>query len=227
MDHENMAAFPAGVTLLGGSPLCSGLQEALALAPNLVCADGGANNLQDDLIPDAIIGDLDSLDERESWQQRLGARLIHVAEQDSTDLEKCLLRLKAPFILGVGFLGGRIDHELAALHALVEDPRPILLIGEEDVILSAGEGISLETEPGDRLSIFPMRAVTAGPDRGLQWPVEGLHFEAGVKVGTSNETTGPVELSFDRPGAVVILPRERLDLALAGLMRRAETPGRN
>lgn len=208
-----------GVTLLGAAPDAHGLQQALAAAPTLVCADGGANKLTE--APTAIIGDLDSLEDAASWRARLGPRLIHVEEQDSTDLEKCLRHVEAAFFVCVGFLGGRLDHELAALHGLIADPRPIVMIGAEDVVLSVGRGLTLDLQPGDRFSVFPMRRIAAGPSSGLRWPLDGLVFEAGERIGTSNMATGRVTLGFDRPGAVVTLPRIRLDAALGGLLKRA------
>ena len=220
---EGRIGFPCGATLLGAAPDRAALQEALSRAPALVCADGGANGLPAGVTPEAVIGDLDSLDDVEGWAARLGPRLVRVEEQETTDLEKCLLRVEAPFLLGVGFLGGRVDHELAALHALIADPRPILLVGREDVVLSAGRALSLDLPAGVRLSLLPMRRVHAEAGAGLRWPVGGLTFEAGSRIGSSNETTGPVSLRFDRPGALVILPRGQLDAALAGLLNRAET----
>lgn len=212
--------FVSGVTLLGASPDQSGLADALALAPALICADGGANDLPEGLSPAAIIGDLDSLADRSGWARRLGPNLIEVEEQESTDLEKCLSLVKAPFLIGCGFLGGRVDHQLAALHALVAEPRPLVLIGAEDVIVSAGHAIRLELQAGDRLSLFPMRKVAAGIATGLRWRLEGPSFEAGARIGTSNEATGAVTLAFDRPGMAAILPRRRLDVALKGLLNR-------
>ncbi|WP_340109147.1 thiamine diphosphokinase [Pikeienuella sp. HZG-20] len=229
MRPEETIRVARGATLLGAGPeaaeTAGALDEALARAAALICADGGANALPAGLTPDAIIGDLDSLEDVAGWRRRLGARLIHVPEQETTDLEKCLLRVEAAFFLCVGFLGGRVDHQLAALHALITDPRPILMIGAEDVIFSAGVSLSLDLEPGDRISIFPMRTVASLSGRGLRWPVDGLRFEAGARVGTSNEATGPVTLDFDRAGAVVILPRARLDAALQGLLKQAEPRG--
>ncbi len=221
MAPNPLLAFPHGATLLGAAPEAHALDAARARAPGLVCVDGGANALPPGVTPDAIIGDLDSIEDRAGWAARLGEKLIHVAEQDSTDLEKCLMRVEAPFLIGCGFLGGRLDHELAALHALVADPRPVLLLGETDLVFSAGTGLSLDLEEGDRVSIFPMRRVEAGPGAGLGWPIEGLVFHAGEKIGTSNIATGGrATLRFDRPGAALILPRARLDAALAGLLNR-------
>ena len=49
-----------------------------------------------------------------------GAAVHAVGEQETTDLEKCLYSVEAPLFLGVGFLGGRVDHQLAAMNALVK-----------------------------------------------------------------------------------------------------------
>lgn len=210
--------FDQGVTLIGAPSGARLAPEAMALAPALVCADGGANELGD-LEPDAIIGDLDSLEDAAGWRRRLGARLIEVDDdQDSTDFEKCLARVDAPFFVGAGFLGGRIDHALAALHALVAEPRPVVLLGDEDVAVAGRTGLALALSPGDRVSIFPLRPVQVVSSSGLKWPEGGFSqtaLAAGARIGTSNEASARrVEMRFDRPGAVVILPRARLGAAL-------------
>ncbi len=214
--------FAEPVTLLGGGPArAADIAAALASAPRLVCADGGANHLAaDGPTPDAVVGDLDSLGDRAAWRRRLGAKLIAVEEQDSTDLEKCLRHVDAPFFVGAGFSGGRIDHLLAALHALVVDPRPIVLIGEEDALFSAGTRTVVDVEIGDRVSFFPIRPATATGGAGLAWSIEGLEMEAGAagpgRIGTSNRASARrVEARFDRPGVIVALPRTRLDRVVA------------
>ncbi len=214
---EKIPAYDRGVTLLGGGPApISAILDALSLAPNLVAADGGANHLAGtDLIPSAIIGDFDSLEGPGLWRDRLGDRLVRVEEQDSNDFEKCLARLDAPFFVCVGFLGGRLDHGLAALHALVNDPRPAVLIGSEDVAFAPKGEVRLTLPVGERLSIFPLRRVQASGGAGLAFPVDGLVMEAGAQIGTSNHTVAPAQsFSFDRQGAVVFLNPDRLRDAL-------------
>ena len=216
MNDSRRLRFDEGVTLVGGAPFSrSDLDMALSLAPRIVCADGGADQLPS-RTPDAVIGDLDSLSAPDVWRKRLGHRLIRVEEQDSTDLEKCLRRVEAPFFIAVGFVAGRVDHLLAALHAIICDQRPVFLVGEEDIQISAGFGFRIEARPGDRISFFPLRAVKSFGGTGLRWPLEGLDLEAGGKIATSNQATGgSVSVSFDRPGVIVSLPRDRLDRAVA------------
>lgn len=208
---------PDYITVLGGGEVNDAcLNAALMHAPRLVCADGGADAaLARGLTPEAVIGDFDSL----SPATRAAlppARLHHVAEQDSTDFEKCLQRLRAPMILGVGLLGARIDHQLAALSALLAHPhQPCLLLGSHDIAFAAPPQIALELPVGSRLSLYPLATVT-GRSRGLEWPIDGLELSPAGQIGTSNRVTGPLRLCFERPGMIVITPPEALGALLDG-----------
>ena len=190
-----------GVTLVGaGHPRPEDIEEALKLAPTLVAADGGADfAIAAGHKPVKVIGDMD------------------VSEQDSTDFEKALTRIDAPFVLATGFTAGRVDHTLAVCRALVRRIGPrTLVIGAEDVIFAAPRTLKLDVPSGTRISLFPMAAVT-GRSEGLHWPIEGLAFHPSGQIGTSNLATGPIELSFDGPGMLVILPRDALRPALTAL----------
>ena len=77
----------------------------------------------------AVIGDLDSLRDIAALE-RAGVPVHRLEEQETTDLEKCLYSVEAPLFVGLGFLGGRIDHHLAAMNALVKFARvPVVLVG--------------------------------------------------------------------------------------------------
>lgn len=109
-----------GVTLAGGGDLTSStLSEALTYAPELAAADGAAGVVWGfGHIPRAVIGDFDSIDAH--TRASLAQETLHyVGEQDSTDFEKCLTRIVAPFMLAVGFMGKQPDHEMAVYNALV------------------------------------------------------------------------------------------------------------
>ena len=206
----------SAVTLIGaGDVTAADLELALSLAPTLVAADGGAElALGFGRSPDAVIGEFDSLDPavRASLPQD---KLHHVAEQDSTDFEKTLSRTNAPAVIGVGFLGKRLDHQLAALHTLFTyQHRLCVLIGETELALLAPPSIRLATREGENVSLFPLGAVT-GQSAGLVWPIEGLNFAPGRQSGTSNRATGPVTLTMNDPGMVLILPKRLLGEVIA------------
>lgn len=212
------------ITLVGGGPVLQGdLDESLERAPISVAADGGADRMRAlGGTPDWGIGDLDSMSAvaREGFAP---GQLIRDTAQDTTDLQKCLTRIDAPLILGLGFLGGRIDHELAALSALAAHRGPpLVLIGAQDVVMHLRAPLVLALDAGMRLSLFPMCAVQ-GRSEGLRWPIDGLDLRPDGVIGTSNEVTGAVRLEADGPGLLLILPRRALAVLL-GAIALARSP---
>ncbi len=216
--NEPLLRADRPVTLIGGGAVApEDLLEAMALAPQLVAADGGADRaLAMGAMPDLVIGDLDSISEG-ARAQIPADRLHQIAEQDSTDFEKCLTRIAAPLVIAVGFGGGRLDHQLAVLHAMSRTTQPpVLLLGGEDICFLAPPRLALDLAAGTRVSLFPMGAAR-GRSRGLKWPINGIEFAPDQRVGTSNITTGPVDLEIAGP-MLVILPRTLL-APLAAVLR--------
>jgi thiamine pyrophosphokinase len=215
--------FETPVTLVGpGARDQAAVEAAQRHGPVLIAADSGADRLAEmRLAPRVVIGDMDSIADLARW--RAGPqRFVQLAEQDSTDFEKCLYATEAPLYLAVGFTGRRLDHSLAVLHALLRyAEKRVVLVGEHEVSALAPPGATLRLKltPGARVSIFPLLPVRATHSRGLAWPVDGLELAAGAKIGTSNQATQPIiELAFDGPGALVMLEPAALG-ALVGAVR--------
>ena len=207
------------ITLLGaGSSQREDVALAMVRAPTLVAADGGAARaLAFGYVPDAVIGDLDSLTP-EVVEQVPRDRVHKIPEQETTDFDKCLRSVAAPLVLGVGLLGGRVDHQLAAMNVLVRRAEvACILLGASDIVFAAPPEMVLDLSPGVRVSLFPMAPVE-GRSTGLHWPIDGIPFSPGGRVGTSNVATGPVRLIFSRPGMLLLLPRSELDRAVSALM---------
>jgi thiamine pyrophosphokinase len=214
--HALPLVFERPVTLVGGGALdLDLLEQARALAPELVAADSGADRLAEwRLVPAGVIGDMDSIAEPARW--RAGpARFLQLAEQETTDFEKCLYATEAPFYIGVGITGERVDHLLAVLHAMLARPeKTVILLGQAEAmaLVPPGRVLGLALDAGARVSLYPLKAVTGTHSRGLLWPVEGLAMAPGARVGTSNVATeGRVELGFDTPGALLMLERRYLE----------------
>ncbi|WP_102225009.1 thiamine diphosphokinase [Acidimangrovimonas sediminis] len=209
----------SGLTLIGGGPVGRpALKEALSLAPRVVAADGGARRaLALGAEPEAVIGDLDSLDAR-TRAALPPERIHHVAEQDSTDFDKALRHVSAPFCIGVGFWGARMDHGLAAINALARHPdRRCLLLGGREVCFLCPPELELHLRPGSRFSLFPLGPVT-GESEGLEWPIDGLDFAPDGRVGTSNRVSAPrVRLRMSAPRMLVLLPSGALREAVRAL----------
>lgn len=202
---------PIFLTLLGGGPVdFEQLSAALRLAPILVAADGGADTaLQAGHMPDAVIGDMDSISQTAKVQ--VPSRQQHyIADQDSTDFEKCLRHVEAELILAVGFTGGRLDHQLAAMTALVRHPEQrCILLAQEDLCFLAPRKLDLDLPIGTRLSLYPM-GETSGKSQGLKYSIDDLRMSPSTTIGTSNEVSGPVTLQFETRDMLVLLPIEHL-----------------
>lgn len=209
-----------GVTLVGAGEIRrETLETALALAPKLIAADGGADHLLAmGHEPEWVIGDLDSLSP--AARARLGpGRLHHITEQDTTDFDKALRSIAAPFVLAVGFTGNRLDHTLGMFNVLVRHgARRCLAIGRHDLCFVAPRKLALRLAPGTRMSLFPMAEVE-GESQGLRWPLDGVRFAPGGMVGISNavDASGLVRLSLSAETMLVLLPAAALEAALAGL----------
>ena len=154
-EHDDMLRYDCPVVLVGAAPVEIG--PALETLPDswpLIAADGGADALlKIGRRPDLVIGDMDSAGPLPDDLPQLP-----LAGQDDTDFEKCLARICAPLIVGLGFLEGRLDHTLAAMHALtaLSHDRPVMLVGDTDLVLRLRGDIAFEAEPGDRVSVWPL-----------------------------------------------------------------------
>ncbi len=208
------------MTLLGGGSVDRlDLIRALDMAPVLVAADGGANVAFDwDIRPDAVIGDLDSVEQLSA--NALDVPLVFVDDQNSTDLEKCLAETHAKVVLGVGFFGGRLDHQMAALNALcLVTDRAVLLIGSDDVVFRVPSQFTLRLRKHDRVSLFPMSDVDA-QSTGLKWALDGLPFRPNTQIGCSNAALGgDMTVRVLSGDMLMILPKHLLKDALNALCR--------
>ena len=206
---DKILTYVDPVILVGAAPVQIG--SALEALPKLwpvIAADGGADVLlKIGRRPDLVIGDMDS-----AGALPVDLPQLSLAGQDDTDFEKCLARVHAPLIVGLGFLEGRLDHTLAAIHALMalSHDRPVMLVGDTDLVLRLKGDIAFEAKPGDRVSVWPLGNQAFQGSTGLKWPLDGLQMEAGKLIGTSNLTVGGTVRINVGPGTgyAVIMPRE-------------------
>lgn len=207
------------MTVVGAGEVTADLLRlALTHAPRLVAADGGAAAaLGLGTLPEAVIGDLDSLDAATLAALPPG-RVHRIADQETTDFDKCLAAIAAPLVVAVGFTGARLDHEMAAFSTLIAHAgRAVVLLGPRDVAFAAPPELALSVPAGTRVSLFPMGEVT-GRSEGLRWPIDGLRLAPGGRIGTSNVAVdGTVRLSLSAPRMLVFLPRDCLGAAISAL----------
>lgn len=219
--------FDGPLVIVGGGALDARLLRQLAAeGAHLVGADGGADAIRSaGLTPEAIIGDFDSLADPAGWGGR--TRLVHIAEQETTDFEKALYSTAAPVTIGLGMTGRRLDHTLAALDAVARyaAKRAIILVDEADLALGLAGPFGFTVEPGARVSVHPLTATRFAQSRGLRYPLDGLTLAPGIRTGTSNEASAAAFRIEPEPGDagvfLLILEKRWLAPLVAQVMRGA------
>ena len=185
-ESHTALTFDSPVVLVGGVPDPVGLSAVLSEWPTIAADSGIHAALKAGRKPLSIIGDMDSVNDLASLPADI--RQIKLSGQDDTDFEKCLNLIVAPLIVGIGFIGSRFDHSLAAMHALAatSNQSDLLLVGADDIILRVRGDIALRLPVGKRVSVIPLAKQSFIASSGLAWPLDGLHMEFGQAIGISN-----------------------------------------
>ncbi|WP_164730363.1 thiamine diphosphokinase [Pelagibacterium montanilacus] len=195
--------FSGPLVIVGGGRVDPALlAEVAGLAVGFVGADSGGDVLADHgIVPDAVIGDMDSLGSAGRFPA--STRIIAIADQDSTDFEKALGMTQAPVTLAIGMTGGRFDHTLAALHAVSRHAagRRIVLLDEHDLALGVAGDLTITPGAGQRVSVYPLGRTEFAGSSGLVYPLAGLVLEQGERVGTSNAASAETVSIQVAPGA--------------------------
>jgi thiamine pyrophosphokinase len=171
----------------------------LAGADLIVAAEGGTLALEQwDVVPHAIVGDLDSLGiERALEYGQRGVRVVPFSpEKDESDLELAIdyaTEAKADELVLLGILGGeRFDHELANALLLAADEyrgvRMRAIRGDVTVrALHGGERLDLAGVPGDLVTLLAVRGDAEGVrTHRLRYPLAGETLSFGAARGLSN-----------------------------------------
>jgi len=209
--------FATPAILIGAAPTDLAGIELCDESWPIFAADGGMHTaLAHHRRPRAVIGDMDSIGDIAAIDPAI--ERVHLTGQDDTDFEKCLRLIAAPMIVGFGFLGARCDHMLAVLHGLaaLEDRRPVVLVGQHDVMVRVRGNCHFALPVATRLSIWPLGRQAFVRSQGLAWPVDGLTMEIGSQIGTSNQVTAPrVDIEAGAgDGYMVIVPEKCLPAVL-------------
>ena len=172
------------------------LKKLAAQADFILATDGAANRaLQSGLIPDAVIGDLDSVS-AQTKKQLAHIPWIFVANQNNTDLEKALDWLVAEKFTQVtlcGISGGRIDFTLGNFLSLYPYTKKLALriCGPGWNLYPVTNTFSCACTPQKRVSLLPYRNCRNVQTRGLKYPLnqETLCWKQPGRT-LSNQTTG-------------------------------------
>ena len=177
--------------------ICNGEPPSRRLARTLVrrhdiviAADGGSNIARRyGIRPDVIIGDLDSVT-RSTLRLFKHSKIVRVARQDNTDLEKALDYVVDHGLTGatvIGATGKRLDFTLGNLSsmwryaAIIE----LLFVGDGWQALPIGRSRTIAARRGTTVSLIPFGACSGITLRGLEYPLREATMHVG-DIGVSN-----------------------------------------
>ena len=221
MPNDIIVSHVRPICLVGGAQISdAAFSAAKGEADAFVAVDSGADFLlARDCVPAAVIGDLDSLSD--AARHRFGDRLCHIPEQSTTDFEKALTRVAAPWVVALGFTGGRLDHLLEVLGAMVRHPEPpVILLDENDAsfIAQPGETV-LDLGQGTRISVMPVRTCRAVTLAGVVWPFADQAMSLDSFTSPSNAALGGRVMVTTTDPVLVTLPLAQLADALKAASR--------
>jgi len=179
----------------GIPPSRTTLERAVRGADVFVCADGGAEAARRaGLLPEAVIGDLDSISPETLEHFRTdGARILRDTDTERTDTEKAI-----EYVLGRGPVdeiaiyggsAGRLDHvvgHLSLLHKYAGRANLVLEDDDASAWLASGD-VTLDHPEGTVVSFFaaggPVEGVTT---ENLRYPLDGRTLRMGAQDSVSN-----------------------------------------
>ena len=169
------------------------LQHERTTYDQLVALDGAANRLLDlNLIPDVIVGDLDSITTSVLNQcESSGVQIVRIPSQEKSDISKGLqwVQQEQPNarIDVIGIEIGRYDHHLAAYSALFEcqSSATILLNGWTAKRVDSNP-TTFQVKPDVIISLIAFGSVQGVTLEGCQYPLQNASLTTGTQ-GVSNK----------------------------------------
>jgi thiamine pyrophosphokinase len=205
--------------------LCNGAFPAEAYplylldsAEGVVVCDGALEKLlahNAAAVPLVILGDMDSLSQ--PLQKQFSSLIFHETEQDYNDLTKAMrwVLREHPEVQEITILGAtglREDHTVGNLGLLMEftrmfnlGGRNVQMVSDYGTAFAITDSCELHLGEGRRLSLFSADNTLRISSEGLQWPTDGVVFDAWWKA-TLNRTVAPVvTFRFNHPAPALVI----------------------
>ena len=157
----------------------------------VICCDGGLMYVQNDVIPDAIIGDFDSVDEKELGNFKNKSEIVFKNNQDESDLsfalKYCLNYNPSEIVITGAISSDRFDHSFCNALLLKQIPAHIkakITTNTQDIFY-VKQNKQFLNNVGKTVSIIPLTNCERIQTNGLKWEINGsLNF--GFINGISN-----------------------------------------
>jgi thiamine pyrophosphokinase len=197
-------AVRAVILINGDLPDMAAARRHIRAGDRLICADAGAKHaIAMGLIPDVVVGDLDSLGPAQRVAlAEAGVRFeTFPVLKDKTDLELALQLAVAEGATEIDLLaalGGRLDQALANLLLLARPEwaaaRVRVIEGNQVAwVMRGGQTTAVNGTIGDTLSLVPLTPEVLGVTLdGVRWPLHDATLHLGETLTISNTMTAPL-----------------------------------
>ena len=176
----------------------------------ILALDGGADTaLKAGIMPNLVIGDLDSISE--NAKNKIGReKLLKVARQDNTDLEKGLdfaRYFKVPNITIICAQGGRLDFTLSNFSSVFNyiDKANIVFKTSTCDIYPLKKSKKFECKKGTKISLIPMGNTTGLTLKNLKYSLKNATFKIGQTAVSNIALKNTFEVSFKKGQLLVII----------------------
>ena len=203
----------AGVLIVANGvwPKSFKIDEVFAEYEHVLALDGAANRMVDaGIVPTAIIGDLDSIDNTTLEHCKAnGSLVIHTPNQEQSDVAKGLHWAEKTYpneqIDLIGIELGRYDHNLAAYSALFEcnTSARILMDGWSALRVNSIPN-RIQVRKGAIVSLIPFGNVTGVSLQGCEYSLENASMSTGTQ-GVSNKAIDATIVVSAQSGDLLLL----------------------
>ena len=205
--------FPDPVVILGNGefPRHPLPLEILKSAKTLICTDGSTDKaLKAGLSPTLTIGDLDSIT---TQSENISGEIVHIPDQNRTDLEKALewcLENGIQKVTLIGISNQREDHTLANFFVIQRYAAllDITVVTNHFTVVYVDSHRQFTVQRGQKVSLVPIVRTENVTTDGLKFALDSEPLELGAR-GISNEAVGnSFSVTVDKGGIFVFVAHQ-------------------
>ncbi len=195
--------FEAVICLKGSLPGKNFFDRSESSEVTVIAADGGARRLMEmNVIPDFIVGDMDSL---KGYEGICDTKIHRDSGQDSNDFEKSLFFLRdrnIKKILVLGVNGGEIDHVINNIKTFLRYSDQFDMFfydepdfGESKIGRAVNGSMDLDIDEGKVISLFSFDEGKINT-KGMNWEIEDKEYHVMKASAARNRSkSGKVNVS--------------------------------
>ncbi len=189
-------------------------------ADYIICCDSALGSYlrhSDKRLPDAVIGDMDSLSP--ALKRQYGHLIVHIPEQETNDQTKAFHYVmdKFPDVGEIFFMaatGKREDHTIGNISLLMEYCREVeaggrdislIMVSDFSTIFPLTHSTVLECGVGRRISLLTPDNSLRIRSRGLEWPTDEVVFDNLWKATLNRSTEEAVSLEFSHDSMAIVI----------------------